>query len=157
GPMTPDHVLRTKPVPAWLGGIGDDPAAAKSGVEAELSRYGRWYADYFAANAPRYGGALTRLDRLPRILLCPGLGALTIGKTLEEAKIAGDIYSHTAKVILDATALGRYAPVSHADLFDVEYWSLEQAKLKVKAAAAGPLVRRIALVTGGARGIGFAT
>jgi rhamnose utilization protein RhaD (predicted bifunctional aldolase and dehydrogenase)/NAD(P)-dependent dehydrogenase (short-subunit alcohol dehydrogenase family) len=157
GPMTPDHVLRTKPVPAWLGGIGDDLSVARTVVEAELSRYGRWYADYFAANAPRYGGALTRLDRLPRILLCPSLGALTIGKTLEEAKIAGDIYSHTAKVILDAIALGRYAPVSHADLFDVEYWSLEQAKLKVKAAAAGPLVRRIALVTGGARGIGFAT
>src|SRR5262249_20245512 len=59
--------------------------------------------------------------------------------------------------ILDATALDRYAPVSHADLFDVEYWSLEQAKLKVKAAAAGPLVRRIALVTGAAKGIGLAT
>jgi rhamnose utilization protein RhaD (predicted bifunctional aldolase and dehydrogenase)/NAD(P)-dependent dehydrogenase (short-subunit alcohol dehydrogenase family) len=157
GPMTPDHVLRTKPVPAWLGEIGDQASVATAQVEAELSRYGEWYSDYFAANAPRYGGSLTRLDRLPRVFLCPGLGALTVGKTLEEAKIAGDIYSHTAKVILDATALGRYAPVSHADLFDVEYWSLEQAKLKVKAAAAGPFVRRIALVTGGARGIGFAT
>jgi rhamnose utilization protein RhaD (predicted bifunctional aldolase and dehydrogenase)/NAD(P)-dependent dehydrogenase (short-subunit alcohol dehydrogenase family) len=157
GPMTPDHVLRTKPVPAWLGGIDDDPVVATANVETELARYGEWYAAYFAANAPRYGGSLTRLDRLPRVFLCPGLGALTVGKTLEEAQIAGDIYAHTAKVILDATSLGRYAPVSHADLFDVEYWSLEQAKLKVKAAGAGPLVRRIALVTGGARGIGFAT
>jgi rhamnose utilization protein RhaD (predicted bifunctional aldolase and dehydrogenase)/NAD(P)-dependent dehydrogenase (short-subunit alcohol dehydrogenase family) len=157
GPMTPDHVLRTKPVPAWLGAVGADPARAPVEVETELSRYGTWYEGYFAENATRYGGSLTRLDRVPRVLLCPGVGALTLGKTLEEAKIAGDIYAHTAKVILDATSLGRYAPVTHADLFDVEYWSLEQAKLKVKAASPGPLARRIALVTGAARGIGLAT
>ncbi|HVW26676.1 MAG TPA: bifunctional aldolase/short-chain dehydrogenase [Polyangiaceae bacterium] len=157
GPMTPDHVLRTKPVPAWCSSRGEDAAAARAEIEAELARYGAWYESYFAQNSPRYGGALTRLDRLPRVILYAGLGALTVGKTLDEAKITGDIYAHTAKVILDATALGRYAPVSHGDLFDVEYWSLEQAKLKVKAAAAGPLVRKVALVTGAAKGIGLAT
>ncbi|HEX3596547.1 MAG TPA: bifunctional aldolase/short-chain dehydrogenase [Polyangiaceae bacterium] len=157
GCMTPDHVLRTKPFPAWHEPPSAEDAVTRTSIEAELERYGAWYADYFAENAPRYGGSLTRLDRIPRVILCPGLGALTIGKTLDDAKITGDVYAHTAKVILDATALGRYAPVSHADLFDVEYWSLEQAKLKVKAAAAGPLVRRIALVTGAARGIGLAT
>jgi rhamnose utilization protein RhaD (predicted bifunctional aldolase and dehydrogenase)/NAD(P)-dependent dehydrogenase (short-subunit alcohol dehydrogenase family) len=156
GPMTPDHVLRTKPVPAWCDGRATDIAALRAEIEAELARYGAWYESYFAQNSPRYGGSLTRLDRLPRVVLYAGLGALTIGKTLDEAKITGDIYAHTAKTILDANALGRYAPVSHADLFDVEYWSLEQAKLKVKAAAGGPLVRRIALVTGAAKGIGLA-
>ena len=91
------------------------------------------------------------------MLLAPGLGALTLGKTLDDAKIVGDVYAHTAGVIADAMALGQYTPVSLADLFDVEYWSLEQAKLKVKAAAGGPLARRIALVTGAAKGIGLTT
>ncbi len=157
GPMTPDHVLRTKPVPAFLDVDGGDDAAVRSALDAELFRYGAWYAEYFQENAPRFGASLTRLDRLPRVMLWPGLGALTMGKTLDDARITGDVYAHTAKVILDATALGRYAPVTHTDLFDVEYWSLEQAKLKVKAAAAGPLARRIALVTGAAKGIGLAT
>jgi rhamnose utilization protein RhaD (predicted bifunctional aldolase and dehydrogenase)/NAD(P)-dependent dehydrogenase (short-subunit alcohol dehydrogenase family) len=158
GPMTPDHVLRTKPVPAWLGEVpeGDD-TLARAGVDAELARFAERYAAYFAENAPRYPKPLTRLDRLPRVLLAPGLGALTLGKTLTEARIAGDVYAHTAVAIADAMAVGRYAPVSHGDLFDVEYWSLEQAKLKSAKSAAGPLARRIALVTGAARGIGHAT
>ncbi|HEX4337019.1 MAG TPA: bifunctional aldolase/short-chain dehydrogenase [Polyangiaceae bacterium] len=157
GCMTPDHVLRTKPMPAWVAHANADDAIAKQELDTELARYGAWYEGYFAANAPRYGGSLTRLDRLPRVILCPGLGALTLGKTLDDAKITGDVYAHTAKVVLDATALGRYTPASHTDLFDVEYWSLEQAKLKVKAAAGGALVRRIALVTGAAKGIGLTT
>jgi rhamnose utilization protein RhaD (predicted bifunctional aldolase and dehydrogenase)/NAD(P)-dependent dehydrogenase (short-subunit alcohol dehydrogenase family) len=157
GPMTPDHVLRTKPVPAWLGDLPADPGAAAAAIDAELVRYGQWYAGYFSENAARYREPLTRLDRLPRVLLAPGLGALTLGKTLTDARIAGDVTMHTAGTISDAMAVGRYAPVSHADLFDVEYWSLEQAKLKAAKSAAGPLARRIALVTGAARGIGRAT
>jgi rhamnose utilization protein RhaD (predicted bifunctional aldolase and dehydrogenase)/NAD(P)-dependent dehydrogenase (short-subunit alcohol dehydrogenase family) len=157
GPMTPDHVLRTKPLPAWLGDVPEDAASATTHVDTELARYASWYGAYFDENAKRSATPLTRLDRLPRVLLVPGVGALTIGKTLDEAKIAGDVYVHTARVIMDASAVGHYQPASHADLFDVEYWSLEQAKLRVAKVAGGPLARRIALVTGAARGIGRAT
>jgi rhamnose utilization protein RhaD (predicted bifunctional aldolase and dehydrogenase)/NAD(P)-dependent dehydrogenase (short-subunit alcohol dehydrogenase family) len=157
GPTTPDHVLRTKPVPAWLGHWPEDAGEARASIETELACWADWYSTYFAENAARSGEPLTRLDRRPRVLLVPELGALTFGKTLDEARIVGDIYAQTASVILDATALGSYAPVSHADLFDVEYWSLEQAKLSSAKGTAGALARRIALVTGAARGIGLAT
>lgn len=157
GPMTPDHVIRTKPVPAWLGEVPADSTGARAAVEAELSRYAAWYGAYFDEHAGGRHEPLTRLDRLPRVLLAPGLGALTIGKALDEAVVAGDIYAHTASVIGDAADIGRYEPVSRADLFDVEYWSLEQAKLKVGKSVQGPLARKIAVVTGAARGIGRAT
>jgi rhamnose utilization protein RhaD (predicted bifunctional aldolase and dehydrogenase)/NAD(P)-dependent dehydrogenase (short-subunit alcohol dehydrogenase family) len=160
GTITPDHVLRTKPIPMWLGDLPDpeiDHHALHTRVEAELGRYREWYAAYFDENAERSPVPLTRLDPLPRVFLVPGAGAACIGKTAGDAAIVGDLYAHTAQVILAATAIGKYQPVSHADLFDVEYWSLEQAKLKVLATPGGPLARRIALVTGAARGIGLAT
>ncbi|HVU01996.1 MAG TPA: bifunctional aldolase/short-chain dehydrogenase [Polyangiaceae bacterium] len=156
GPMTPDHVLRTKPTPAWLGELPTDPDAARVVIEAELRRFGEAYAAYFEENRTRYPESLTRLDLLPRVLLAPGMGALTVGKTLAEARIVGDVYAQTAGTILDAETVGRYRPVEPADLFDVEYWSLEQAKLG-RAASGGSLDRKIALVTGAARGIGRAT
>jgi NAD(P)-dependent dehydrogenase (short-subunit alcohol dehydrogenase family) len=80
-----------------------------------------------------------------------------LGKSLKEARIAGDIYAHTAGVIRNAHSLGGYVPVSLPDLFDVEYWSLEQAKLKLQKVAAAPLLQHVALVTGAASGIGLAT
>ncbi|HEX7668994.1 MAG TPA: SDR family NAD(P)-dependent oxidoreductase, partial [Polyangiaceae bacterium] len=135
----------------------EDIAPHRALVDAELTGYAERYGAYFSENAARYAKPLTRLDRLPRVLLSPGLGALTVGKTLSLARIAGDVYLHTATTISDAMAVGRYAPANHSDLFDVEYWSLEQAKLKSAKSAAGPLARRIALVTGAARGIGHAT
>jgi rhamnose utilization protein RhaD (predicted bifunctional aldolase and dehydrogenase)/NAD(P)-dependent dehydrogenase (short-subunit alcohol dehydrogenase family) len=157
GTMTPDHVIRTKPVPLWLSDVPRDAGDARKKIESELESYGRWYARYFEENRVRYAEGLTRLDRLPRIVLVPGFGAFSLGKTIDDARIAGDIYAHTASVISDAMALGRYQPVSMPDLFDVEYWSLEQAKLKQKKAPGGALATRVALVTGAARGIGRAT
>jgi rhamnose utilization protein RhaD (predicted bifunctional aldolase and dehydrogenase)/NAD(P)-dependent dehydrogenase (short-subunit alcohol dehydrogenase family) len=157
GPMTPDHVIRTKPAPLWLGELPEDPSGVRGAVEAALAGFATDYERYFDANRARSPVPLTRLDRLPRVLLVPGLGAVTVGKTLDEARIAGDVYVHTAAVIQDAMIVGRYEPVSRADLFDVEYWSLEQAKLRNAKPSGGPLARRIALVTGAARGIGRAT
>ena len=91
------------------------------------------------------------------MILFPGLGALTLGKTRADAEIVADVYEHTATVIDAATALGAYRPAAELDLFDVEYWSLEQAKLSAIAVAEGPLARRVALVTGAASGIGLGT
>lgn len=152
GPLTPDHVIRTKQRPLWF-----DPSAgdARGAFERALDEYQAEYRNYFERNTSR-ASHLERLDPLPRIVLCPGLGALSVGATARQADVVGDIYQHTAQVIRSATALGSYQPVSEAELFEVEYWSLEQAKLK-KAGKPGPFTGKSVLVTGAARGIGLAT
>ena len=97
----------------------------------------------------------TELDPLPRVILVAGLGLLTIGKTVKETKISADIYQHTIDIIQKSFSVGDYVPLKSNDLFDMEYWYLEQAKLgKSKA----PLLQgKVAYITGAASGIGLAT
>jgi rhamnose utilization protein RhaD (predicted bifunctional aldolase and dehydrogenase)/NAD(P)-dependent dehydrogenase (short-subunit alcohol dehydrogenase family) len=140
GPATPDHVIRTKRIPM----LGRDVAA-----------YGRAYRDYFERNAPLAKQEKTILDAAPRMLLDPGLGLVTIGRTAKDAKIVADLYSHTIDVILASTALGGYRALPEKDIFDVEYWDLEQAKLK-KAGKPPVFTGEVVLVTGAASGIGKA-
>lgn len=141
GPATPDHVIRTKRVPL----IGTDLAA-----------FAEKYRAYFAANEHRRGVSLTMLDPAPRIVLDPRLGMLTVGRRAKDADIARDIYAHTMQIAATAEdALGGYRALPAPDLFDVEYWELEQAKLRL-AGAAPPMAGRIAFVTGAASGIGRA-
>ena len=92
---------------------------------------------------------------MPRVVLVPGLGLFGVGNTSKDAKIAADLAETTVAVVADAERLGTYECIPEPDIFDIEYWSLEQAKLG--AAAEKPLARRIAVVTGGASGIGAAT
>ena len=92
---------------------------------------------------------------MPRVVLVPGLGLFGVGNTSKDAKIAADLAETTVEVVADAERLGTYECIPEPDIFDIEYWSLEQAKLG--AAAEKPLARRIAVVTGGASGIGAAT
>lgn len=158
GTATPDHVIRTKPWPMWLAPSTDSSDAALGAqIQTELDAYRTRYCAYFEHNQARQATPPTRLDPIPRLIAVPGLGVLCLGKSLKEARIAGDIYTHTAGVIRNATSLGGYVPVSLPDLFDVEYWSLEQAKLKLQKVAAAPLLQHVALVTGAASGIGLAT
>ena len=156
GPLTPDHVIRTKQRPLFYRAPdltnGD---AARAAFETLLEEYQGEYQAYFERGAARRAEPIARLDPVPRVVLVPNLGALCVGATLKAASIVSDIYRHTARVILAATHIGSYDPVSEADLFDVEYWSLEQAKLK-QSKAEGHFVGRIVLVTGAARGIGLA-
>lgn len=159
GTVTPDHVIRTRPRPLWVHGTdhGDD-AVIRSTVDEALADHVEWYRGYFDRGQALSAQTLRRLDALPRVVLVPGCGALTLGRTRAEAQIVGDIVARSAAVILDAEAVGRYHPVSERDLFEVEYWSLEQAKL-ARGAREGPLGGRVALVTGaaGKGGIGWAT
>jgi rhamnose utilization protein RhaD (predicted bifunctional aldolase and dehydrogenase)/NAD(P)-dependent dehydrogenase (short-subunit alcohol dehydrogenase family) len=149
GCATPDHVIRTKPWPLHLRGPADDPVRA-------IANYAEKYDAYFdKINASKPGGARKKLDSQPRIICIPKIGILGIGKTKKEAEIAADVYEHTLGVITRAEAVGTYSPLPLGDLFDVEYWSLEQAKLKKEVEL--PLARRVALVTGAAAGIGRAT
>jgi alkanesulfonate monooxygenase SsuD/methylene tetrahydromethanopterin reductase-like flavin-dependent oxidoreductase (luciferase family) len=94
------------------------------------------------------------LDPDPRVILVPGLGVITAGSTPEAARIAADIYEHTVSVIRNAEAIGQYQALPEGDIFDMEYWSLEQAKLgKTKPK---PLAGQVVYITGAARGIGAA-
>lgn len=158
GCATPDHVIRTKALPLVLRNADvSDVAALRAVVEQGLSRYAAAYHDYFRRASTERGITPQELDPFPRVLLFPGIGALCVGGSLADAEITADIYERTASVIEAAEALGSYRPVSELDLFDLEYWSLEQAKLKLGSWPAGPLDRRIVLVTGAASGIGRAT
>jgi NAD(P)-dependent dehydrogenase (short-subunit alcohol dehydrogenase family) len=89
------------------------------------------------------------------VILVPGVGLFGLGASAKDAAIAADIAENTVEVITDAEAVGRYQPIPEADMFDVEYWSLEQAKLG--KAAEKPLARQVAVITGGGSGIGAAT
>lgn len=140
GPATPDHVLRTKRVPL----VGRDVAGFRQAYEA-----------YFQAHSATSGSDLTMLDPAPRVILDPELGLCTLGRTAKEAAIVEDIYRHTIDVILRAEALEQWQPLPAQAIFDVEYWDLEQAKLR-KAGAPLPFAGEVALVTGAASGIGKA-
>ncbi len=156
GCATPDHVIRTKPTALLLARpeYGDATAFAAL-MEREIAEYAARYGRYFAEMCTTKNVTRTKLDPWPRILLLPRVGILAVGKTKKDAEIAADIYEHTIRVMTDAEQVGRYSPVSLGDLFDVEYWSLEQAKIKKEPEL--PLARQIALVTGAAAGIGKAT
>jgi rhamnose utilization protein RhaD (predicted bifunctional aldolase and dehydrogenase)/NAD(P)-dependent dehydrogenase (short-subunit alcohol dehydrogenase family) len=140
GPATPDHAIRTKPLPM----IGRDVG---SYVEA--------YRRYFAAHEPAAAERKTMLDPAPRVVLDPELGLCAVGKTARDAAIVAEIYGHTIDVIARASQLGGYRALPAKDLFDVEYWSLEQAKL-ARGGKALAFSGEVALVTGAASGIGKA-
>ena len=140
GPATPDHVIRTKRVPM----LGRDVKA-----------FAESYKSYFDRNAPLAKEAKTMLDPAPRMVLDPELGLCAIGRTAKDARIVHDLYSNTIDVILRAAALGGYQALPEKDIFDVEYWDLEQAKLR-KAGKPPMFTGEVALVTGAASGIGKA-
>jgi rhamnose utilization protein RhaD (predicted bifunctional aldolase and dehydrogenase)/NAD(P)-dependent dehydrogenase (short-subunit alcohol dehydrogenase family) len=140
GPATPDHVIRTKPWPMF----GRDTAA-----------FTAQYRAYFERLAPKAKEAKTMLDSAPRMMLDPDWGFAAIGRTAKDTAVAEELYDHTIDVILRAEALGGWRALDEQHLFDIEYWVLEQAKLK-KPGAVPPFAGEVALVTGAASGIGKA-
>lgn len=140
GPATPDHVIRTKRLPL----AGQD-----------VKKYVKEYKNYFEQNEPLAKDRKKIIDPAPRVILDPELGLCTIGKTAKDAQIVADIYYHTIDIIQWADALGGYKALSAKDIFDVEYWDLEQAKL-LKSGSAPVFSGEVALVTGAASGIGKA-
>ncbi len=141
GPLTPDHSIRTKRAPAY---IGDDP-------EASVKAYADDYAAYFKRNAREH----TMLDTAPRFALWAGRGIVSFGDTVKDADIVQDIATHTAATVQLAEAAGGWEPLPEQHIFDIEYWELEQAKLR-KGPARKVHQGKVALVTGCAAGIGFA-
>src|SRR4029453_5438550 len=129
--------------------------AFTTGAKAALDKFVADYHAYFARHNVRQMPSKTELDPMPRVVLVPGLGLFGVGNTSKDAKIAADLAETTVGGVADAERLGTYECISEPDIFDIEYWSLEQAKLG--AVTEKPLARRIAVVTGGASGIGGAT
>ena len=143
GTLTPDHVIRTKPF-AWI-------------INNELNKsalsFVKSYNNYFIKNKT---DKHKKLDTAPRWALWKNNGTISFGETLKAASIVYDINNHTVRAMQTAQKLEKWKPISMKSLFEVEYWDLEQAKLK-KAPTPVGFSGKIAIVTGAASGIGYAT
>ena len=140
GPATPDHVIRTKLVPM----IGRD-----------VDAYAMQYRAYFERNAPQAKEKKTMLDPAPRMALDPAFGLAAAGRTAKDAAIVAELYDHSIDVFMRAEGIGGWNALPEANLFEVEYWDLEQAKLR-KGGAAPVFAGEVVVVTGAASGIGRA-
>lgn len=141
GPITPDHIIRTKRNPVV---ISDSP---KQDIDSFVGEY----QNYFENNS----NGEKILDTAPRWAILPGSGSIYFGPGIKHTQIIGDIARHTQKAIFQAEQIGGWKPLSPSELFEMEYWSLEQAKLS-KSGKTKPMQGKIALVTGAASGIGKA-
>ncbi|WP_455203802.1 bifunctional aldolase/short-chain dehydrogenase [Kaarinaea lacus] len=142
GPLTPDHIIRTKRTPVVLS----------ENIKADMDSYALAYQQYFESNT---NGQLTCLDKAPRWAVWPGKGLIAFGPSVKDADIIADISAHTIDAIQMAEKLGGWRALPEKDLFDIEYWELEQAKLK-KSSASPSLQGKVAVVSGAASGIGKA-
>lgn len=156
GVVTPDHIIRIKNKPLILpppeaGSL----AAFAAATRAAVARYAADYLAYFRANAAAMALPPAPLDPLPRLVLVPGLGLFGLGKSAREAAIAADVAEAMLRIVGDAEAIGRYTALPESELFKMEYWPLELAKLG--KAEERPLQRQVAAITGGGGAIGAAT
>jgi rhamnose utilization protein RhaD (predicted bifunctional aldolase and dehydrogenase)/NAD(P)-dependent dehydrogenase (short-subunit alcohol dehydrogenase family) len=156
GVVTPDHTIRTKNWPLVTAAPEPDRMDDfKRAVGAAVAAFVERYEDYFARQNLRVGGIKRPLDPLPRVALIPGLGLFGLGRSKKEAGIAADLAQCAVEIVTDAEAVGRFQSISEDEMFDMEYWPLEQAKLG--AAAEKPLAGQIAVITGAGGAIGAAT
>lgn len=151
GVATPDHVIRTKAEVLVLRADQQTPDAMRAAVTEFAARY----RTYFDTHAPHAATQKTMLAPMPGLVWVQGAGIVGVGATAATARIAGDIGHQSARARGDGEAVGGFRPIGPRDTFDMEYWSLEQAKLG--SGKAPPLQGRIVLVTGGAGAIGMAT
>ena len=156
GVVTPDHIIRTKNLPLLLE--PPQPADGASFAEAcrnAVASYRREYHRYFEACAAQSPSPKKELDPTPRLVLLPGAGVFAVGATEKDARIAADLFEHQVEIVARAESYGRYTPLGAAELFEMEYWSLEQAKLG--KGQEKEFARQVVLITGAASGIGAAT
>jgi rhamnulose-1-phosphate aldolase/alcohol dehydrogenase len=155
GTSCPDHFLRTKISPMVLDTAPDAPLEEVLARVAELhEKYREIYASYYTRNASKDSPAMRGAD--PAIILVPGVGMFSYGKDKQTARVASEFYINAINVMRGAQAISTYAPIPESEKFRIEYWDLEEAKLK-RAPKPKPLAGRIALVTGAASGLGKAT
>jgi rhamnulose-1-phosphate aldolase/alcohol dehydrogenase len=154
GTSCPDHFLRTKVKPLVLDvAPGEDLEKIKARLVALHNSYREDYAAYYKAHAKKDSPAMRGSD--PAIFLIPGIGMFSFGANKQTARVAGEFYVNAINVMRGAEAISTYAPISDAEKFNIEYWSLEEAKLQ-RLPKEKPLARRVAFVTGAGSGIGKA-
>ena len=153
GPATPDHLIHTKRKPLWVD-VADpeDVPTTLQSLRQGVERYAEEYSEWYQAHS---NGGEPMMDPYPRVVLVPGVGMWTAGRDALGALITGDIYHHCIGVIGATQSVSEYKSMTPKDAFEAEYWPLEQYKLTL-APPERELARRVALVTGGAHGIGRA-
>jgi rhamnose utilization protein RhaD (predicted bifunctional aldolase and dehydrogenase)/NAD(P)-dependent dehydrogenase (short-subunit alcohol dehydrogenase family) len=156
GVITPDHTIRTKDWPMVVAAPAEGKLDDfKKNVAAAAQKYVEKYKAYFDRHNSRFRGQKKMLDPAPRVILVPGIGLFGLGASKKEARVAADLAEAAVEGITDAEAIGKFESISEADMFDVEYWSLEQAKLGT--AKPLPLSGQVMAITGGSGAIGMAT
>ena len=155
GTATPDHVIRVKPFPLVITPKRNSSIEEfKNLAEKSFQNYRKKYVKYFDVNKMKTKGKKIMLDTSPRVILVQNVGLFSVGDSLKASKIAGDLTETNARVISSVEETTNYKFISEKDLFDVEYWSLEQAKIKkTKKILQGNVV----VITGGFGAIGSAT
>jgi rhamnose utilization protein RhaD (predicted bifunctional aldolase and dehydrogenase)/NAD(P)-dependent dehydrogenase (short-subunit alcohol dehydrogenase family) len=156
GVITPDTTIRIKNTPLLLaapdaGKLDDFAKTTRAAAQTFVDEY----KTYFDRQNARVGGDRKMLDPQPRVVLVPGLGLFGLGRSKKDAGVAADLAEAFVACITDAEALGRFKSISEDDMFDVEYWSLEQAKLGQSKPL--PLAGQVVVITGAAGAIGAAT
>lgn len=157
GAMTPDFIIRTKnhplvaPAPdaADLDGFGKE-------LRERVERYVEEYRAYFERQQQATGMEVSMIDPMPRVVLVPGLGLFGLGRSAADAKLTADIAEHSAVAMLDAESIGCFESISEKDAFEIEYWDMEQAKVR-KNHNGGEFAGKVVMVTGGAGAIGLAS
>ena len=155
GVSTPDLSIRIKTGPMVLPAPAAGDVNYPKAIREKVAAYVAEYTDYFRTNDARDDVKRTMLDPMPRLSLVPGVGIFGHGRTLKDAKIASDVAEAWMDAVRGAEAIGDFRPLAKSDLFELEYWSLEQAKLAGNKPK--PLTGQVMLVTGGAGAIGAAT
>jgi rhamnulose-1-phosphate aldolase/alcohol dehydrogenase len=158
GPATPDHLMYTRVRPLVvslhgrpIAGEADADRLAET-CERDIAKYADWYRLFVR----KHGGDESKVDPRPRLLLVPGLGAITAWKDARHARIVADIARHGTAVMRAASGIGEYRSLSLQEAWDIEFWPLELYRMSLQPKEA-ELGRRVALITGAARGIGRGT
>ena len=155
GTATPDHVIRVKPFPLVITPKKNSTIQEfKINAEKAFKNYRKKYIKYFNVNKKKVKGKKIMLDTSPRVILVQNVGLFSVGKDLNSAKIAGDLTETNARVISSVEETSTYKFIPEKDLFDVEYWSLEQAKIKKQKKL---LEGNVVVITGSTGTIGFET
>ncbi len=155
GTATPDHVIRVKPFPLVITPKQNSSIEDfKKIAEKSFKDYRKKYVKYFNTNKKKVKGKKTMLDTSPRVIMVQNVGLFSVGSSLNASKIAGDLTETNARVIASVEETTKYKFITEKDLFDVEYWSLEQAKIKKDKKI---LQGNVVVITGGFGAIGSAT
>jgi len=152
-PITSDHIIRTKPLPLWIDSPQyDDEEKLKDQFATAIDEYAEAYDRYFSKYSRKIKTGLMRLDSLPRVVFMPGLGVLCAGRDATEADVVRDITRNSLEVKTKIALTGKYEGLSEEHIFDMEYFSMQHAKMGF--ADEPPLRRSVALVTGAGGAIG---